>query len=112
MEMTRGRTALLPLACAALVFLVLLGGCGSKQETQPVGTTGTASGDAAQLAACQANLRTIDAAIAQYKAANGKDPKSLQDLVPTYLRSIPQEPMGGTYSISGGKAVCSKGHTY
>ena len=109
--MTRGRTALL-LACAALMLLVLPSGCGSKQEAQPVGTTGTEIGDAAQLASCQANLRTIDAAIAQYKAANGKDPKSLQDLVPTYVRSIPQEPMGGSYSISGGKAVCSKGHTY
>ncbi len=111
--MGRTRCASFVLFCVAVTAcLAVLAGCGGKQEAAPSGTTGTPSGDAAQLASCQANLRSIDAAIAQYRAANGKDPRSIQDLVPTYLRSVPQEPMGGSYSISGGKAVCSRGHSY
>ena len=117
--MGRGRPAPVVIFCVmlSLVLCVLaLAGCGEKKEEAPAGnsgtsgTTGTGVGDAAQVASCQANLRTIDSAIAQYESATGKKASSLQALVPTYLRSIPQEPTGGTYSISGGKAVCSKGH--
>ncbi len=112
--MRRGTIVTVVVLTAAL-FLALcvltLAGCGSKtEEAAPVGNTGTPQGDAAQLAACQANLRTIDSAILQYQAGTGKLPTSLQALVPTYLRAAPQEPMGGSYSISGGKATCSLGH--
>jgi hypothetical protein len=113
--MRRGRlvTAVIFTVALTLALCVLaLAGCGSKTEEAPVGNTGTPQGDAAQLASCQANLRTIDAAIATYQAGTGKLPTSLQALVPTYLRAAPQEPMGGSYSVSGGKATCSLGHKY
>ncbi len=99
--------------CMIAACLALAAGCGGGDKGEaPSGTTGTETGDSAQLASCRANLRTIDSAVSQYRAANGKDPRGLQELVPTYLRSIPREPMGGSYSISGGKAVCSEGHSY
>lgn len=119
--MNRGRSTLVILLCAALVLalcVLALAGCGGKKEEASDnggtsgGTTGTAGGDAAQVASCQANLRTINAAIQTYEAGEGKKPANIQALVPKYLKKIPQEPTGGTYSISGGKAVCSKGHTY
>lgn len=107
--------------CAALVLapcVLALAGCGEKKEeardnnATGSGTTGTGAGDAAQVSSCQANLRTIDAAIQAYEVGEGKEPASVQALVPKYLKKVPEEPTGGTYSIRGGKAVCSKGHTY
>lgn len=98
-------------ALSLALCVLALAGCGSKtEEAAPVGNTGTSQGDAAQVATCQANLRTIDSAIAMYQGSTGKLPTSLQALVPSYLRSVPQEPMGGSYSVSGGKATCSLGH--
>jgi hypothetical protein len=104
---------ILTVALSLTLCVLALAGCGSKtEEAAPVGNTGTPQGDAAQVASCQANLRTIDSAIVQYQAGTGKLPSSVQALVPNYLRSVPQEPMGGSYSISGGSAHCSLGHTY
>lgn len=110
------------LMIAGLLTLVLcvvaLAGCGggSSESSDSSGNGGTGGdsspGGSASIAACQANLRTIDSAIAQYKATTGKNPSSVKALVPDYLRRVPEEPFGGSYSISGGHAVCSKGHTY
>ncbi len=91
--------AVLTLALCALA----LAGCGGSNEesNESSGTGGTSNGtsdkgggNSADIAACQANLRTIDSAMAQYKAANGKNPTSIQALVPDYLRSVPKNPWG------------------
>lgn len=104
------------LACAALILclgLLAAAGCGGGggEASGAGGTTGTSQGDAAQLAACRGNLRQIDAAARMYEAENGKQAPGIQALVPKYLPKVPAEPMGGTYSLRGGKAVCSLGHT-
>ena len=103
---------ILTVALSLTLCVLVLAGCGLTTDEAPVGNTGTPQGDAAQVAACQTNLRTIDSAIVQYQAGTGKLPSSVGALVPNYLRSAPQEPMGGSYSVSGGKAKCSLGHTY
>ena len=68
---------------------------------------------------CEANLRTMDGAIQTYGADKQADPTSLADLVPTYIKAVPTEPTGGTYSfnaaVSGTSAAyasCSVPHTY
>lgn len=71
----------------------------------------------AERRACQANLRTIDGAIAQYQAEVGTAPTTIDQLVTGgYLKAAPKCPSGGTYSISNGAVACSKatdlGHTY
>lgn len=69
----------------------------------------------AQKKSCQANLRTIDGAIAQYQA-DGNDMDDLtvvNDLVGDYLKKEPKCPSGGVYKIEDGAAQCNKeGHTY
>jgi hypothetical protein len=76
----------------------------------------------AQAGACKDNLRTIDSAIMQYRAANnGAYPNGTSDLVGTYVRApFPtcksSNPAGVyTYSHAGTssmRAVCPNGHTY
>ena len=72
----------------------------------------------AQKKSCQANLRTIDGAIAQYQA-DGNEMDALTGvsvLVPNYLKKAPAcpkgGPKGGNYTIEDGTAVCPNGHTY
>lgn len=61
----------------------------------------------AQKRACQANLRTIDGAIAQYQAEKATDPSSIQDLVTAgYLKAVPECPKdpdgdGTDYDLAG-----------
>lgn len=63
----------------------------------------------AQESACKANLRTLMGSIAQYAAENGKNPDSLDQLVPDYLKSLPRCPAGGnyTYDKTKGTVTCS-----
>lgn len=72
----------------------------------------------AKIKTCEANLRTMDGAIQTYGATNQTDPTILADLVPTYIKEIPSEPTGGSYSLVAATsatpayASCSEGHTY
>lgn len=66
----------------------------------------------AKVKTCQANLRTIDGAIQVYYAEIGAYPTVAQLSTGTYLKAWPTEPLGGTYTIASGAAVCSLGHTY
>lgn len=63
----------------------------------------------AKRAAVEANLRTIEAAIMQYGAANeGAIPKKDDDLT-TYLQTWPEGPDGVEYDVSDdGRAVISQ----
>lgn len=67
---------------------------------------------------CQANQRTIEGAIQMYRAENDdKLPKSVEDLVPYYLKKVPQCPSGSKpYELEktgeGEKAVCPNDPTH
>lgn len=70
----------------------------------------------AQKKSCQANLRTIDGAIAQYQA-DGNDVNDLEgvsSLVPNYLKKAPACPQDGdAYTLDDNHvAKCPNGHSY
>ncbi len=63
---------------------------------------------------CVANLKQIDAAKEQWAMDNNKsngDACQMSDLVPTYLKSTPSCPSGGTYTVGaiGTNPSCSIG---
>lgn len=63
--------------------------------------------------ACWANLHMMDTVITVRSFETGEQPNSIQVLVDEgYLRKMPREPFGGSYSIEGGYAACSEGHEY
>ncbi|HEX6641460.1 MAG TPA: hypothetical protein VF215_10130 [Thermoanaerobaculia bacterium] len=47
-------------------------------------------------AALKKNLHTMRKAIDSFRAAEGRYPRTLQELVPKYLRAIPVDPVTGT----------------
>lgn len=51
-------------------------------------------------AAREANLRTIDSAVQAFYATEGVYPTNVNQLVPAYLRTVPVDPLGGTYYIA------------
>jgi hypothetical protein len=60
-------------------------------------------------------LRTIDCAIMQYKENEGAYPETLEDLVPNYLRELPDTQWFNYYldtSVEPPRAACSNGITY
>jgi prepilin-type N-terminal cleavage/methylation domain-containing protein len=77
-----------------------------------------ASQDNAREMTCRSNLRTIDGAIRTFAARYGADPATLDELVPDFLKELPEEPAGGTYNLLAATATepsqveCSEGHTY
>jgi len=74
----------------------------------------------AQTNACIANLKQIEGAMAQYALDNNlgaTDTVTMANLVPTYIRSTPTCPGGGTYDVVAGitanaRPTCTvSGHT-
>ena len=66
---------------------------------------------------CVANLKQIDAAKEQYAMDNNLSNGAtcvMEDLVPTYLKSQPSCPSGGTYTVGaiGTNPTCSIGGTH
>ena len=94
-------------------------GCGSSNSSASEtagGNAGTGPDQSYVIAACQANLRTLDTAAQTYFASTGNWPRRLNDLVPGYVRAQSlQCPAGGNYGfrISNDRAVitCPNGHT-
>ncbi len=111
-----------------LLIAAVLAGCGSNStsgtaENNNDSTTtsqGNSQGGQSQLSPCQQNLLAIDSAALDYKIKNsGQHPATVDVLVPNYLKTLPVEPFGGTYTLvedtghgDNVKAVCSQGHTY
>lgn len=50
-------------------------------------------------AARESNLRIIDSAIQGYYVSEGAYPTTVEQMVPTYLKSVPVDQLGGTYYI-------------
>lgn len=74
----------------------------------------SSTADKARLGACEANLRTIDGAIAQYQAEYSSDPADPTALVTAqFLRTEPTCPHTDTtdYTIAANRGVCTQGHT-
>jgi hypothetical protein len=94
---------------AILCIMLMAAGCGTDQAEK-------AKQEGLVRGACQDNLRTIDSAVMQYSASNmGSYPRSIDQLVPTYLREAPECMTGGPYTLSKTtppRAVCPNGHTY
>ncbi len=98
------------LSCVVLlVALVLIAGCGGGSETATPEDSATTGGPVGQSesTACAANRKLISSAIQQYYAMEGTYPKSIQQLVPKYLQSVPACPAGGTYNLNGTTVICS-----
>ena len=53
----------------------------------------------------EANLKTIDSAIQQYKNDNGKNPDSKDDLTDEYILTWPSGPNEAEYEIKDGRAT-------
>lgn len=63
---------------------------------------------AARLSTCEANLKTLGSALEEYQTDNhGHYPSSLQQLVPKYLKAIPQCPEAGADTYSQAYRVLS-----
>jgi len=71
-----------------------------------------------KLNTCKTNLRTLDDAIQTYISVHGKQPDSLNDLVPGFIKKVPTEPFGGSYKLKDAdsehpaRAKCSLEHNY
>jgi type II secretion system protein G len=65
--------------------------------------------------ACEANLRTLDGAAAQYHAANEGWPNDINNLVPDYIQNTPKCPTNnGNYVWDSTNHIftCPQNHTY
>ncbi len=89
--------------------LVLIAGCGGGSETAAPGENATPGGPVGQseATACAANRKLISGAVQQYYAMEGTYPKSIQQLVPKCLQSVPACPAGGVYNLKGTAVTCS-----
>jgi Tfp pilus assembly protein PilE len=61
-------------------------------------------------AACAMNLDAIATACKHYAVEKGGFPRTLAELVPTYLKSVPACPSGGAYTLGtpeGDPPTCS-----
>ena len=56
----------------------------------------------------EANLKTIDSAVMQYKAANNKGAIPNKADLSSYLQEWPAGPDGVEYDVSAGRAIISK----
>ena len=68
-----------------------------------------------ELRACQANLRIIDGAIVQYYLYEKDYPGGLNELTPSYLKTMPKCPTENKdyeYDSANHKTTCPNGHTY
>jgi len=71
-----------------------------------------------QLKTCLSTLGAIDKGIQRYIVDKAVEPSNLGDIVPAYLKKIPLEPTGGTYtfvaatSSAPAHVECSKEHSY
>ena len=68
-----------------------------------------------QSSACQNNLRQLSGAKDQYALDNNNaTPANPADLVNTYIKSVPNCPAGGAYTLNalGSDASCSLGGTH
>ncbi len=109
--MMRGLTLVIcMMVVLAFIFVV---GC-SKQQADPDDIFPILKAtDQANVMKCLANQHTLRSAITMYRIAhNGANPSSLYDLVPRYIRAVPECPSGGAYDYdeTTGAVSCPSGH--
>lgn len=93
---------------ALLSALLFLTGCQNQEAPLPPDNAAAQAQEAEeaeqaeqaleQLTACQSNLKQIAMAMEMHSTdAAGKYPNSLDELIPTYLKTLPKCPAGGSY---------------
>ena len=95
--------AVLVMPILILSVVAVSAGCGSKTTGTQSATEGgfiNQTREAANDAARESNLRTIDSAVDFYYAENGTYPTDINQLIPTYLPKVPTDPAGGTYYLT------------
>jgi hypothetical protein len=104
------RWSLLTLIVFLAVVTILASGCGGGGDAASSGEAPASSGGPvgqADVAACKANRSIIATASDHYYAMEGAYPRSVQDLVPGYLQSVPTCPSGGSYVLQGNTVTCT-----
>ncbi len=95
-----------------LVFIFVVG-C-SKQQADPDDILPSLKAiDQANVMKCLSNQHALGSAITAFRIAdNGANPSSLYDLVPQYIRAVPECPSGGAYDYdeTTGAVNCPSGH--
>ncbi|MDD5448522.1 MAG: hypothetical protein PHO53_05090 [Actinomycetota bacterium] len=91
-------SVIIPLLCL-VAFSLLFVGCGEKSEKSAPQKAIEHVEEKSTTASRGANLSAIDAAIQRYTMQEGEPPEDIEQLVPNYLRSVPQDPEGKTYYI-------------
>lgn len=85
-------------------MILTLAGCSGGSSNSGTPTTNTTSTSSSPLAQAEVysqkkvDVSSLNQAVQQYNAAEGHYPATLQDLVPNYVRSIPQAPAGYTFN--------------
>jgi hypothetical protein len=95
-------TFLIPVAG---VIMLLVAGCNDNSgNAAPPSTNSTASDNNSSptlppevYAQKKTDIASINQAIQQYDAAEGHNPKDLQELAPNYISKVPQPPAGYKY---------------
>ena len=93
---------------ALIISMSVISACGEKQESTHCDVF------AAQMFKALADLNSIETGLKLYQLRNESYPSSLQDLVPSILQSIGDDPWGNAYQYqlgSNGKFILfSTGH--
>ena len=81
------------------VLVLALAGCGGSNSTNPPAQTNAANNSSSVTqpeiyAQKKADLASLSQAIQQFKTAEGRNPKDLQELTPNYIARIPDAPAG------------------
>lgn len=84
----------------ALVAVALLAGCGKTSTESVVNAPNSPA----------ANVATLKQAVQSFNTAEGHYPKTLDELVPKYIASIPEAPAGYklTYDAATGNVTVSR----
>lgn len=105
------KTRFLVLVTGAIVFA--LAGCSGGSSNSNAPTTNTAANSSSPVtqpeiyAQGKMDMASLNDAIEQYHASEGKYPDSLQDLKPLYIAKIPEAPAGYKINYDSGSGAVS-----
>jgi hypothetical protein len=101
------------IAFAGATVLALSGCTGGSNNAGPSAQTNTAANNSSPVvqpevyAQQKTEMASLNQAVQQYKAAEGRYPKTLHELVPTYLAKIPPAPAGCKINYDPNSGVVS-----
>ncbi|HTV40036.1 MAG TPA: hypothetical protein VMF08_05650 [Candidatus Sulfotelmatobacter sp.] len=101
------------LVAVAGSMVFALAGCSGGSSNSNAPTTNTAASSSSPVtqpeiyAQQKMDMATLNQAVQQYHAAEGKYPDSLQDLAPTYIARVPDAPPGYTIKYDANSGAVS-----